>query len=132
MSKGKIFVGEVRLKSRSPETLKNPTILMSLVSVSFPHICISNAENRRLIVASVLEIFKKYSHSSYFVADSNFGTQVRCQTNSFGCCIKGKLFRLSTETSLSFLSPYRVFNGKMKYYNLTESAFFNSMFHILK
>ena len=55
MSKGKIFVGEVRLKSRSPETIKHPWILMSLVSVYFSHICISNGEKRRLIVVSVLE-----------------------------------------------------------------------------
>ena len=52
---------------------KNPAILMSLVSVYFPHISISNAEKRRFIAASVLEIFKKYSRSSYFAVDSSFG-----------------------------------------------------------
>ena len=67
----KFWIAKVRLKSRFPETLKNPAILMGLVSVYFPHICVSNAENRRLIAASVLEIFKKYSRSSYFAVDSN-------------------------------------------------------------
>ena len=53
---------------------------MSLVSVYLPHICISNGEKRRLIAASIVEILKKYSRSSYFGGDSSNGTQDIYQT----------------------------------------------------
>ena len=51
---------------------KNPAILMSLVSVYFPHISISNVEKRRLIAASVLQRFKKCLRSSYFDGNSRY------------------------------------------------------------
>jgi hypothetical protein len=69
--KWKFFNAKVPLKFGFLEIPPKSAILMIFVSVYFPHIPVSNAENPRSIVTAVLEIFQKHSCSFYFGGDSN-------------------------------------------------------------
>ncbi len=50
---------------------------MILASLYFPHIAVLNAEKRRSIAISALEILRKQSRSFYFAVDSSLFNNYR-------------------------------------------------------
>ncbi len=67
---GKFLNAKVLLKFEFPEAPSKSTTLIILASVYFPHISVSNAENRKPIATAVLEILQKHLCSFYFGGDS--------------------------------------------------------------